>query len=301
MAALRSRCCSPVVLMFLLLTEAVWIFSAHYWKVSSVTELFWEHTGIRAASLACLTTLFLQTALLVFIKQLIISRLFVILSNLILLILVVAVRSFFRLTSASPNWPRKCEKILVVGTDQYARRCVKLLRRIPFFDCDVRAYLQLPGQPVLVQGAPVVSTAELLGLEAQALTNRSSDTCKTYLQVSSVIDNLQNLGQACARHSGYGSPIVGAGKVFQVGRLQMMNLAISPVESFTYTVLKRTFDVVFALFGLVVLSPLMFAIAVAGQAEFPRTSPVSPRARRTTRQAVHLAEVPHHAVQPENG
>src|SRR4051794_38987775 len=140
--------------IFLLLTEAVWIFSASYWKVSSVTELFWEHTGIRAASLACLATLFLQTSLLVFIKQLIISRLFVILSNVILLILVVAVRSFFRLTSASPNWPRKCEKILVVGTDQYARRCVKLLRRIPFFDCDVRAYPQLPGQPVLVEGAP---------------------------------------------------------------------------------------------------------------------------------------------------
>jgi Undecaprenyl-phosphate glucose phosphotransferase len=249
--------------MFLLLTEAVWIFSAHYWKVSSVTELFWEHTGIRAASLACLTTLFLQTALLVFIKQLIISRVFVILSNVILLILVVAVRSFFRLTSASPNWPRKSEKVLVVGTDQYARRCVKLLRRIPFFDCDVRAYLQLPGQPVLVEGAPVVSTAELLDLDAASFDEIVvAIPAKRYLQVSSVIDNLQNLGKPVRAILDMGPRLSVREKVFQVGRLQMMNLAISPVESFTYTVLKRTFDVVFALFALLVLSPLMLTIAL---------------------------------------
>jgi Undecaprenyl-phosphate glucose phosphotransferase len=257
-------------LTFLLLTEAVWIISANYWKVSSVTELFWEHTGLRAASVACLSTLFLQTALLVFIKQLEISRVFVILSNLILLVLVVAVRSFFRLTSASPNWPRKCEKILVVGTDQYARRCVKLLRRIPFFDCDVRAYLQLPGQPVLVQGAPVVSAAELLHIEASSFDEIVvAVPAKRYLQVSSVIDNLQNLGKPVRAILDMGPRLSVREKVFQVGRLQMMNLAISPVESFTYTVLKRTFDVVFAVFALIVLTPLLLAVALAVKLSSP--------------------------------
>jgi exopolysaccharide biosynthesis polyprenyl glycosylphosphotransferase len=51
-------------------------------------------------------------------------------------------------------------------------------------------------------------------------------------------------------------------KLFQVGRLQIMNLALSPVESFAYTVVKRTFDLVFAVLGVVILSPVFLAIAV---------------------------------------
>jgi exopolysaccharide biosynthesis polyprenyl glycosylphosphotransferase len=42
----------------------------------------------------------------------------------------------------------------------------------------------------------------------------------------------------------------------------MMNLAISPVESFAYTVLKRSFDLFFAVLGVLFLSPLFLAIAV---------------------------------------
>ncbi len=41
----------------------------------------------------------------------------------------------------------------------------------------------------------------------------------------------------------------------------MMNLAISPVESFAYTVVKRAFDLIAATLGLVLLSPLFLAIA----------------------------------------
>src|SRR5262249_40295168 len=40
------------------------------------------------------------------------------------------------------------------------------------------------------------------------------------------------------------------------------NLAISPVESFAYTVLKRVFDLVAAAVGLVVLGPAMLVIAL---------------------------------------
>ena len=94
-------------LVLLLFTEIAWILAATYYKLSSVTDLFWEYTGIRAAFFACFATFCLQTALLVFFNQLIISRIFIVLSNAILFCFVVAVRNFFRLTSKSSNWPRK--------------------------------------------------------------------------------------------------------------------------------------------------------------------------------------------------
>ena len=156
-------------LILLLFTEFVWVLAANYYKVSSVTDLFWEYTGIRATFLACFAAFCLQTALLVFSRQLIISRIFILLSNVILSLCVVAARNFLRLTSASSSWPRKCQKILVVGTDQYARRSVTLLHRIPFFHCEVQAYLQLPGQPVLVEDAPVINAVEPLHLEGLIL------------------------------------------------------------------------------------------------------------------------------------
>lgn len=244
-------------------TEFVWVLVVNYYKLSSVADLFWEYTGIRAAFFACFVTLLLQTGLIVFVKQLVVSRIFILLSNVILFLGVVIARNFFRLTSESSSWPRKREKILVVGTDQYARRSVNLLRRIPFFRCEVQAYLQLPGQPVLVRDAPVISTTEPLRLEMFTFDEVViAIPSKRYMQVSGVFETLQDLGKPIRAILDLGPRLSVREKVFQVGRLQMMNLAISPIESFAYTVLKRTFDLVFAILGVVILSPLFFTIAV---------------------------------------
>ncbi len=134
-------------LILLGFTEFVWVLAANYYELPSVADLFWEYTGIRAAFLACFVTLLLQTALLVFVKQLIVSRIFILLSNVILFLGVVIARNFFRLTSESSGWMRKREKILVVGTDQYARRSVNLLRRIPFFAAKSRLICNYPDNP----------------------------------------------------------------------------------------------------------------------------------------------------------
>jgi Undecaprenyl-phosphate glucose phosphotransferase len=248
-------------LVLLAFTEFVWLLVAHYHKLSSVADLFWEYTGIRAAFFACFATLLLQTALVAFVRPLIVSRIFILLSNAILFLSVVAIRNFFRLTSASSNWPRKSERILIVGTDQYARRSVKLLRRIPFFRCQIQAYLQLPGQRVLVQDAPVISAMEPLHLETLSFDEIVvAIPAKHYLQVASVLDSLQSFGKPVRAILDLGPRLAVREKLFQVGRLQMMNLALAPVESFAYSVLKRTFDLVFATLGVVILSPVLLAI-----------------------------------------
>jgi exopolysaccharide biosynthesis polyprenyl glycosylphosphotransferase len=274
--------------ILLAFTEFVWVAAANYYKASSIADLFWEHTGIRAAFLACFVTLLLQDALLVFAKQLIISRMFVLLSNVILFLGVVATRNFFRLTSTSSAWTRKREKILVVGTDQYARRSVKLLRRIPLFDCEIQAYLQLPGQPVLVHDAPVICVTELLHLERLTFDEVVvAIPAKRYLQLSSVLESLQNLGRPVRAMLDLGPRLSVREKLFQVGRLEMMNLAISPVESFAYTVLKRTFDLVFAILGVVILSPVLLTIALIVKLSSP-ADPILFRQQRVGRHGRHF-------------
>jgi exopolysaccharide biosynthesis polyprenyl glycosylphosphotransferase len=269
------------VVLFLF-TEFAWILAANYSKISTVADLFWEHTGIRAAFFACFTTFLLQTALLVFVRQLVISRTFLFITNVTLFLSVVAARNFFRLTSASSIWPRKCEKLLIVGTDQYAKRYVKLLRRIPFFDCKVEAYVQLPGQAVLVGDAPVISVAERLNPkmfnvdEVVVAVPPSS-----YPDLSMAIENLEDLGKPIRAVFDLGPRLSLGSKLFQAGRLQMMNLAISPVESFAYTVVKRTFDLVAATLGLIIMSPIFLAVAVV--VKFSSAGPVLFRQERIGR------------------
>jgi exopolysaccharide biosynthesis polyprenyl glycosylphosphotransferase len=274
-------------LVLLLFTELVWILASNYYKLSSVTDLLREYTGMWAAFYACFATFCLQTALLVFIPELVISRIFIVVSNAILFLCVVSARNFFRLTSASPRWPRKCENILVIGTDQYARKSVKLLRRIPFVRCNIQAYLQLPGQPVLVHDAPVISAEKRLHLDELNFDEAVIAIPATrYLQISSVLDSLKNIGKPVRAILNLGPRMSVRETLFQVGRMQMVNLAISPVESFAYTVLKRTFDLVFAVLAVLSLSPLLLTIAFLVKILSP--GPILFRQERVGRHGKHF-------------
>jgi exopolysaccharide biosynthesis polyprenyl glycosylphosphotransferase len=269
-------------LMLFLFTEFAWILAADYSKISTVADLFWEHTGIRAAFFACFTTLLLQTCLLVFVRQLVISRTFLFVTNLILFLSVVVARNFFRLTSPSTIWPRKCEKLLIVGTDQYAKRYVKLLRRIPFFDCKVEAYIQLPGQAVLVADAPVISVTDRLNPKTLNVDEVVvAVPPSSYPELSMAIESLEDLGKPIRAVFDLGPRLSFGSKLFQAGRLQMMNLAISPVESFAYTVVKRTFDLAAAGLSLIILGPVFLVIAAL--VKFNSPGPVLFRQERVGR------------------
>jgi len=250
-------------LILLLVTELAWILAADYYKLSSITNLFWEHTGIRAAFMACCATFVVQNVLLAFARGLSISRIFVLFSIAVLFLGMVGTRTFFRATSASTAWPRKSEKVLVVGTDQFARRAVKLLHRVPFTRCDIQGYLQLPGQPVMVDDAPVIRMTEPFHPETlmfdEVVVAIPPDR---YMQASSFVDSLESLGKPVRAILDLGPRLSLHKKLFQVGRLQVMSLAIFPVESFAYTVLKRAFDLTFAVLGLLVFSPVLGLIAL---------------------------------------
>jgi len=115
----------------------------------------------------------------------------------------------------------------------------------------------------MVQDAPVISAGEPLNSESLNFDEIVvAIPAQRYLQVSSVLDSLQEFGKPVRAIFDLGPRLSVREKLFQVGRLQMMNLAISPVESFAYTVLKRSFDLVFAILGVFFLSPLLLFIAV---------------------------------------
>jgi exopolysaccharide biosynthesis polyprenyl glycosylphosphotransferase len=250
-------------LILLLVTEFVWVIAANYYKLSTVTNLFWEHTGIRAAIYACCATFLSQNVLLVFAKQLVISRLFVLVSTAFLFVTTVALRMLFRTGLSKGRLPRKSERILMIGSDQYARRAVSLLNRVPFLRCKIQGYIQLPGQAIRVNDAPVMTKVDpgmLENLEFDEVV--VAIPAERYMQASSFVDSLQNLGKPIRAILDLGPRLSIQERLFQVGRLQVMSLAIFPIESFAYTVLKRAFDLVFSALALIILSPVLLATAI---------------------------------------
>jgi hypothetical protein len=88
---------------------------------------------------------------------------------------------------------------------------------------------------VLVHDAPVIDNTELSRLEGLTFNEVViAVPSERYLQISSVLDSLQNFGKPIRAILDLGPRLSVREKVFQIGRLQMMNLAISPVESFAY-------------------------------------------------------------------
>jgi exopolysaccharide biosynthesis polyprenyl glycosylphosphotransferase len=115
---------------------------------------------------------------------------------------------------------------------------------------------------VLVDDAPVIEAAE--PLRAKSLSVDEVVVAvppSSYPNLTAAIENLEDLGKPIRAVFDLGPRLSFGSKLFQAGRLQMMNLAISPVESFAYTVVKRTFDLTAATLGIVTLSPMFLAIA----------------------------------------
>jgi exopolysaccharide biosynthesis polyprenyl glycosylphosphotransferase len=249
--------------ILLLFTELVWMIAAHHSGLSSVREIFREFTGIRAVALASLPTLLFQTALLGSVKELSISRIFLFSSDAVLFVSALVVRNFFRLTSEATSWPPKREKILVVGTDQYASRSVRLLSRVPFSRFEVQAYLHLPSQPEVVRDAPIIECSDVASLGHLDFDEIIvAIPPQRYMQVASILETLQDLGKPVRVVLDFGARVFVRETFIHFGRMQMMSLALSPTESFAYTIVKRVFDLLGAITSLVILSPALLLIAV---------------------------------------
>jgi Undecaprenyl-phosphate glucose phosphotransferase len=249
----------------LLLTTLAWCIMAEHYKVSNVDELFLENTGMRGALSACLGTYAIILVLLFLMQNFGFSRLFIMLSAFVLLILTLAMRAAFRNIVRKQSNNLKPLRLLVVGADHYARRTAHRLLNGPFTSCRIVSYVRLPSQKVAVKNAPV---SELDKLDALDINNTVDDIILALspTDYSALPQLLRTFERYCVPIRAVidiGGGIIVRDRLFQFGRLQMVNLGTTPVETVKYFMLKRGFDVLFATFVLALTSPLLLIVALA--------------------------------------
>jgi len=251
---------SPLYILLVATTLAVWAATAEHYQLSSSDELFRTSTCIRRAFPACATTYLIVIAIGFFVQRGGLSRGLLPLSAALLFVYTIAVQRMFR--TLLRKGPRRALKVLIVGTDVYARRAVRRLRN-PHFPCRVVGYIHLPGQSVQVTDAPVYELDDseqpnLDGVNDILVALGPANTA----ELREVIRGLDRFCVPIRVIADFGENIFSRDRMFQFGRLQLVDVAPSPVESFAYGFCKRAFDLLFASLAILLTAPVMGTIAL---------------------------------------
>ncbi len=242
----------------------LWALMAEHYKVTSVDELFRERTGAKAAWSACGTTATALLGLLYFARDVIFPRALFICDIAALLILTMLLHAAFRSLYRNKLRLGRPPRILVVGADQFARDAAARLQRLSFVPCQVVAYVRLPGQEPGVGNGPIYELEQLGSLHAGSGIDEAVMAVppSQFSMIPRVIKELEKLCVPARAIVDLGEGIVVRERLFQIGRMQMLDLTTTPADLLDYAIIKRTFDIGFSALVLLVTSPLIGLIAL---------------------------------------
>jgi Undecaprenyl-phosphate glucose phosphotransferase len=247
-----------------LLSSFLWALMAEHYNVTNVDELFRERTGARATWSATAATAIVLLGALYFDRDSTVPRGLFVWWVFSLLTLTLLLHAAFRLVCRKKLWMGRPSRLLIVGADRFARDAAIRLQRFSFAPCQVSAYVRLPGQEVAVEDACVYD------LEHVRALNRGEGIDEAVMaihpaqfsQIPGIINALEQLCVPARAIVDLGEGVVVRERLFQFGRMQMLDLTTTPADLLDYALLKRAFDIFFSAVALLVTSPLMALIAL---------------------------------------
>jgi len=247
-----------------LFSAFVWAIMSSQFKVTNVDELFRERTGARAACKAIAATAFVLLCVLFFGRDEIFPRGLFVCSIVLLLALTLLLHAALRFLYRKKLRLGRPTRLLIVGADQFARDAASRLQRLSFAPCEVIAYVRLPDQEVAVQGDRVYDLQHLGALHSGNGIDEAvmAIHAAQFSQIPRIIKALEKLSVPVRAIVDLGEGIVVRERLFQIGRMQMLDLTTTPADSLDYALLKRAFDICFSGLVLVGTSPLLGLIAL---------------------------------------
>jgi len=254
-----------------LCSSFVWAFMAEHYKVTNIDELFRERTGARAAWSAVLATAVVLLGALYFVRDATFPRALFICSVIVLLILTLLLHGVFRFVYRQKLRLGGTTRILIVGADNFARDAAIRLQRLSFSPCQVVAFVRLPGQEVAISGTPVYDLESVCdlhpgnGIDEAVMAIHPAQ----FSQIPRIIKAVEKLAIPARAIVDLGEGIVVRERLFQLGRMQMLDLTPTPADLPDYVLLKRAFDICFSAAVLLLTFPLFVFIALTIWATSP--------------------------------
>jgi Undecaprenyl-phosphate glucose phosphotransferase len=250
----------------LLLTVLAWAVVVEHFDLSRADHLFPVRDATRRAFVASAAAYTVATAASFFYRNVSFSRLFVVFSGVALFFLVIATQAAFRAYLDSLRRKgENCSRLLVIGADTYAEQAVQSLLQSMVIPCSVAGFVRLPEQTPSPACSPVL---ELEDLDSAALDPRPDDVLiavplPRLVETSAVVRKLEHLSVPVRAILDLGPGISFRNTLFHSGDTTLLDLEATPSEAITYTILKRSFDLLFATVVAIITAPLMLLIALA--------------------------------------
>ncbi len=247
----------------LVFTTIVWAVVTDHWRLTGLEELFRERTGARGILKAVTGTYFVVLAVLYLSHSEVFSRVFLVVSGVVLLFLTFWLRSTFRVLVRRKSGSRKPIRVLMVGADQFARQGATRLETGPFA-CRIVGYVRLPDQDVAISGMPVYELNRVSqmhfdhGIDELVVAVNPAE----FSRIPAIMSSVEQLGLPVRAIIDLGEATVIRERLFQFGRLQMLDLISTPADNLNYSLVKRAFDVAFSSVTLIICAPLMLVIAL---------------------------------------
>ncbi len=266
---LWTFCCSftnrPVLYSFrghlntILFGLFVWAFFAGHYKVTSFDELYRERTGAKAASSACLATFFICLVTLYFSRNDIFPRGLLVCAVICLMASTLLLHACFRLFFQRKSHLARPVRLLVIGADPFARSTAARIKRLSFAPFLVAGYVRLPGQEIYDLGAPIYEFERLAEMAKFHDIDESVIAIppSQFSFIPKIVEVLNRLCLPARAVVDLGEGIVVRDNLFQLGKMQMLDLMSTPTESLDYAFLKRGFDICFSVFILLLTAPLL--------------------------------------------
>jgi Undecaprenyl-phosphate glucose phosphotransferase len=249
-----------------LLSVLAWAVVVEHFDLSRVDHLFPASDASRRAFVASAAAYTVATAASFFYRNVSFSRLFVVFSGVALFFLVLATQVAFRAYLDSLRRKgENCSRLLVIGADTFAEQAVRTLLQSMVIPCSVAGFVRLPEQTPSPACRPVL---ELEDLDSMALEPRPDDVViavplPRLAETSGVVRKLEHLSVPVKAILDLGPGISFRNTLFHSGDTTLLDMEATPSEAITYTILKRSFDFLFATVVAVLTAPLMLLIAVA--------------------------------------
>jgi Undecaprenyl-phosphate glucose phosphotransferase len=256
----------PAYFGLLLLTTFAWAIVVEYFDLSRVDHLLPTGNATRRAVVASAAAYTVTTGATFFYRNVSFSRLFVVFSAVALFLLVIATQEAFRAYLESLRRKgENCSRLLVVGADEYADQAVRSLLQSMVIPCSVAGFFRLPGQTPSPACSPLL---ELEALETMAVEPDADDVIiavplPLLAEISSIICKLEHLSVPVRAILDLGPGVSFRNTLFHSGDVTLLDMKATPSEAITYTILKRSFDLIFAAVVTIITAPLMLLIAVA--------------------------------------
>jgi len=249
----------------MLLTTIVWAIAAEESGLWSVEQLYAPGHKSRRLLEALAFTYAIVMALGFLYRQASYSRVVVGISAVALFVLATIARILFRVFL---EWLRKSGrnevKILMVGTDRFARRVTTSLMHGEVLPCRVVGFVHLPDQEVAVEG-PIYEIEHI-----PHFTNGHSIDDVIIALPAGRLSDVQKIAPALEKLCvptrvviDLGEGVVMRDRLIDLGGIHMLDLRPTLAETGSYLFQKRIFDIAFSLLVILVTLPLSLLISLA--------------------------------------